>query len=109
LATTYPHNGLAPSSYSPCTAHQKKIQLCKLDSFIFTFGIIIDERARELYWEGYRRTDLIRFGKFTGGDYIWAWKGAIKEGKAVDAKFNLFPIPASDLGANPKLTPTPGY
>lgn len=74
-----------------------------------TLGFILDERARELYWEGYRRTDLIRFGKFTGGDYLWAWKGAIKEGKAVDAKFNLFPIPASDLGANPNLTPTPGY
>lgn len=72
-------------------------------------NFILDERARELYWEGYRRTDLIRFGKFTGGDYLWAWKGAIKEGKAVDAKFNLFPLPASDLGANPNLTPTPGY
>ena len=74
-----------------------------------TLDFILDERARELYWEGYRRTDLIRFGKFTGGNYIWAWKGGIKEGKAVDDKFKLFPIPASDLGANPNLTPTPGY
>ena len=74
-----------------------------------TLDFILDERARELYWEGHRRTDLIRFGKFTGGDYLWAWKGAVKEGKAVDAKYNLFPIPASDLGANPQLTPTPGY
>jgi hypothetical protein len=74
-----------------------------------TLDFILDERARELYWEGHRRTDLIRFEKFTGGDYVWAWKGAIKEGKAVDAKFNLFPIPSSDLGANPNLTPTPGY
>lgn len=74
-----------------------------------TLDFILDERARELYWEGHRRTDLIRFGKFTGGDYVWAWKGAVKEGKAVDAKFNLFPIPSSDLGANPNLVPTPGY
>lgn len=74
-----------------------------------TLDFILDERARELYWEGYRRTDLIRFGKFTGGDYVWAWKGAVKEGKAVDAKYNLFPIPASDLGANPNLIPTPGF
>ncbi len=74
-----------------------------------TLDFILDERARELYWEGHRRTDLIRFGKFTGGSYLWAWKGAVKEGRAVDAKYNLFPIPASDLGANPKLTPTPGF
>ncbi len=74
-----------------------------------TLGFILDERARELYWEASRRTDLIRFGKFTGGDYLWAWKGGVKEGKTVDAKYNLFPIPASDLGANPNLTPTPGY
>lgn len=74
-----------------------------------TLDFILDERAREFYWEGYRRTDLIRFGKLTGGDYIWEWKGGVKEGKATDARYNLFPIPASDLGANPKLTPTPGY
>ncbi len=74
-----------------------------------TLDFILDERARELYWEAHRRTDLIRFGKFTGGEYLWAWKGAVKEGKAVDAKYKLFPIPASDLGANPNLTPTPGY
>ncbi len=74
-----------------------------------TLDFILDERARELYWEGHRRTDLIRFGKFTGDAYLWAWKGAVKEGKGVDAKYNLFPIPASDLGANPSLTPTPGY
>lgn len=74
-----------------------------------TLDFILDERARELYWEAHRRTDLIRFGKFTGGAYNWAWKGGVKEGKAVDAKYNLFPIPSSDLGANPNLTPTPGF
>ena len=31
---------------------------------------ILDERARELYHEGYRRTDLIRFGEFTTSKYI---------------------------------------
>lgn len=74
-----------------------------------TLDFILDERARELYWEGQRRTDLIRFGKFTGSDYVWAWKGAVKDGVGVDDKYKLFPIPASDVGANPNLSPTPGY
>ncbi|MBN1819876.1 MAG: RagB/SusD family nutrient uptake outer membrane protein [Prolixibacteraceae bacterium] len=70
---------------------------------------ILDERARELYWECSRRTDLIRFGKFSGGDYIWQWKGAVQEGKAIDAKYDLFPIPASDVVANINLVQNPGY
>ena len=74
-----------------------------------TLDFILDERARELYWEGHRRTDLIRFGKLTGSGYLWPWKGGVAEGIATDAKYNLLPIPSSDLGANPTLTPTPGY
>src|SRR5690625_7248985 len=40
---------------------------------------ILDERARELYWEGHRRTDLRRFGRFTSGEYVWSWKGGVQE------------------------------
>ncbi|MDQ3017407.1 MAG: RagB/SusD family nutrient uptake outer membrane protein, partial [Bacteroidota bacterium] len=71
--------------------------------------IIIDERARELYWEGHRRTDLIRFGQFSQTDYIWAWKGGVPEGKSVELYRNVFPIPSSDLSANPNLVQNPGY
>ena len=74
-----------------------------------TLDFIIDERARELYWEGQRRTDLIRFGQFSGGDYLWSWKGAVKEGRSIDAKFDIFPIPAADVIANTNLTQNPGY
>jgi starch-binding outer membrane protein, SusD/RagB family len=74
-----------------------------------TMDFILDERARELYWEAHRRTDLIRHGKFTGGEYVWPWKGNVPEGAATNAKFNLFPIPASDIGANPNLQQNPGY
>ncbi|MCB2218870.1 MAG: RagB/SusD family nutrient uptake outer membrane protein [Bacteroidetes bacterium] len=70
---------------------------------------ILEERGRELYWECHRRTDLIRFGEFTGGDYIWPWKGNVPDGKVTDDKYNLFPIPASDIGANPNLTQNTGY
>ena len=74
-----------------------------------TLDFILDERARELYWECHRRTDLIRFGLFTGGEYLWPWKGNVKEGTTTADKYNLFPIPSSDLTANPNLVQNTGY
>jgi len=74
-----------------------------------TLDFIIDERARELYWEGHRRTDLIRFDLYTGDKYLWTWKGKVKEGTATDKHLNLFPIPASDLSANPNLKQNDNY
>ena len=69
-----------------------------------TLDYIIKERARELYWEGYRRTDLVRFGLFTSADYLWQWKGGKRSGSAVDGKYNYYPIPATELTANPNLS-----
>ncbi|MDR2804672.1 MAG: RagB/SusD family nutrient uptake outer membrane protein [Dysgonamonadaceae bacterium] len=66
--------------------------------------LILDERARELYWECTRRTDLIRFGRFTGNSYVWQWKGGVKEGTGTDEKYNIYPIPYTELSANPNLT-----
>lgn len=74
-----------------------------------TPDFILDERARELHWEGHRRTDLIRFNKFTTNTYVWAWKGGVKDGRGVDATRNLFPIPSTDLVANPNLKQNAGY
>jgi outer membrane protein len=58
-----------------------------------TMDNILDERARELYWEGFRRTDLIRHGKFTTASYLWPFKGGVKGGRAVEDFRNLYPIP----------------
>lgn len=74
-----------------------------------TLDFILDERARELFWEAHRRTDLIRFGKFSNTSYVWAWKGGVAEGRSTDSKYDLYPIPASDIGANPNLVQNPGY
>ena len=69
-----------------------------------TLSFILDERARELYWECTRRTDLIRYNEFTTSTYLWQWKGGVKDGMAVDNKYNYYPIPTSDLTANPNLS-----
>lgn len=70
---------------------------------------ILNERGRELTWECFRRTDLIRYGLFTSQNYLWPWKGGVASGTGVDAHFNLFPLPASDLNVNPNLVQNPGY
>lgn len=74
-----------------------------------TLDDILAERGRELYWECHRRTDLIRFKKFTTATMLWQWKGGAKNGTAVSDNLNLFPIPAKDKIANPNLTQNPGY
>lgn len=74
-----------------------------------TLNFILDERARELYGECHRRTDLIRFGRFSTSSYVWEWKGNVKTGISTDSHLDLFPIPSTDMGANPNLVQNPGY
>ena len=73
-----------------------------------TLDFLLDERARELLWEGHRRTDLVRYGRFTTAG-IWAWKGGVVGGQLTDATRDLYPLPASELFANPNLKQNPGY
>ena len=75
----------------------------------FTVDFMLDERAREMHWEATRRTDLIRFGKFTSAAYVWPWKGNTKDGKGVEPHLSLYPISYDDLTANSNLVQNPGY
>jgi hypothetical protein len=70
---------------------------------------LIDEWSREFYLEGRRRSDLVRFGMFTTNKYLWDWKGGTHEGQPVSSFYNRYPIPVSELNANPNMTQNPGY
>jgi hypothetical protein len=80
-----------------------------ISSADLTLDFILDERARELHWEGHRRQDLIRFNKYVGGSYNWAWKGNGSNGIALPTHLKVFPIPSLSLSANPNLTQNTGY
>ena len=70
---------------------------------------IRDEWCREFFMEGRRRSDLVRFGCFTGNKYVWDWKGGTASGTTVDSHFNVYPIPADDIMNNANLKQNPGY
>ena len=74
-----------------------------------TLDFILAERGRELFWECHRRTDLVRFDKFTGSSKIWQWKGGVKNGTSTEPYRNLMPIPSRAIQANPTLKQNPGY
>tara|TARA_B100000989_G_C19529318_1_gene468755 strand:+ start:1110 stop:2987 length:1878 start_codon:yes stop_codon:yes gene_type:complete len=74
-----------------------------------TLDFILDERSRELYWEGLRRTDLIRYNRFTSSTYLWPFKGNEPTGVGVDEYRSLFPLPANVVAINSNLTQNEGY
>ncbi len=104
LATTY-FNDIRERAYGNTSANITQPQL--------TLALVLDERVRELYWEGTRRIDLIRYGMYSnrvaGTEILWPFKGAIKTGVSIDKHLEILPIPASDMEANPKLVQNAGY
>ncbi len=76
----------------------------------YTLSDICDEWSREFYFEGRRRTDLIRFDRFGGNNgYKWQWKGGVYEGTDFPAYRNLFAIPSAELTSNSNLQQNNGY
>ncbi|MBD8491277.1 RagB/SusD family nutrient uptake outer membrane protein [Echinicola sp. CAU 1574] len=67
-----------------------------------TLDELLAERGREFIFEGKRRTDLIRFGKFTTANW-WDHE------PSNDANMELFPIPHVQTALNPNLVQNPGY
>lgn len=77
----------------------------------YTLNDVLDERSRELYCEGQRRTDLIRFNQFGGtqATYKWELKGGSTNGTTFAKTNNLYPIPSSEILSNKNLTQIDGY
>jgi len=98
------------TSYLQALARRGRPADANANAFVeLTLPYILDERGRELFWECQRRTDLIRYNLFTTGTYLWSWKGNVRNGTAVDPKFNIYPIPAIDLSTNPNIKQNAGY
>ena len=70
---------------------------------------LIDEWCREFYMEGRRRSDLVRFGLFTGSKYLWSFKGGSENGQGIPTKFDIYPIPGDEMKNNPNMTQNPKY
>lgn len=77
----------------------------------YTLNDVLDERARELYCEGLRRTDLIRFNQFGGSQatYNWELKGGSTNGTTFAKTYNVYPLPSSEVLSNKNLTQIDGY
>lgn len=74
-----------------------------------TNDFLLEERARELMWEGHRRTDLIRYNRFTSSSFLWPFKGGMVTGQGFNDYMKIFAIPSSELASNKELHQNPGY
>lgn len=70
---------------------------------------LIDEWCREFFMEGRRRSDLVRFGLFSGSKYLWSFKGGVPNGSGIESHFDIYPIPGNETKNNPNMTQNPKY
>lgn len=103
-------HGVTQDAVDKINALRNRAHAKRFTTSTLTLDEILNEWSREFYFEGRRRVDLIRFGKFGGNnDYNWTWKGGTKAGRQFDANRNVFAIPSDDLIANKNLQQNPGY
>ncbi len=74
-----------------------------------TEDFLIDEWSREFFVEGRRRSDLVRFGRFSGSSYIWPFKGGVPTGTGVQSFYDIYPIPSDELASNKNMSQNPDY
>ena len=93
----------ASGHFSAASAHAAPLNNATLDD-------ICAEWAREFWFEGRRRMDLIRFNKFAGqSDYKWEFMGGEAKGTSFPSFRKVFAIPQADLSNNPNLKQNNGY
>ncbi len=104
-------NGGSATSEGASYINQLRLRAHATTKSNYTLQEILDERSREFYFEGQRRTDLIRYNKYGGqaADYVWSWKGGVANGRNFSKDRNLMPLPSSDLSVNENLKQNPGY
>lgn len=89
---------------------RRRAGLTNINAAELTLDNILDERGRELYQENTRRTDLIRFNKFTGSAYNWTMKGGMPNGTSLPEYRNLYPLPTQVIaGYGSSMVQNPGY
>ena len=103
LNGSHSQEGLADIQYVQDRAH-RKLKATSVDD-----QTLIDEWCREFYMEGRRRSDLVRFGLFTGSKYLWSFKGGAENGAGIPAYYDVYPIPDNEIKNNPNMNQNPKY
>jgi len=100
--------GSKAEAVSAINALRTRAKVNTISESDLTLDFILDEKAREFYFEAQRRVDLIRHNKYTS-NYTWDWKGGVATGTSISNHLTLLPIPTSQLSANSNLIQNPGY
>ncbi len=108
LAEASLHTGDAATALTAVNRVRQRAGVANWAAGDLTYASLLDERSRELAWEGWRRNDLIRNEVASGTKYF---TGARTPAKTDDGDTHtfLFPIPAPELISNSNLHQNPGY